>query len=50
MPPYWYSKALPTTTLTHLILYFKLFDYFLFFIENKCLYDAIQDLKREKKS
>ncbi len=50
MPPYWHSKALPTPTLTHLILYFKLFDYFLFFIENKCLYDAIQDLKREKKS
>ncbi len=47
MPHYWDNKALPTPTLSD--TYFQLFDYFLNFIDNKCLSDVIWDLKREKK-
>ncbi len=46
MPPYWDNKALPNPT-----RYFN-FNFFIIsfiFIENKCLSDAIWDLKREKK-
>ncbi len=48
MPPYWDNKALPTPTLRY--FYFQLFDYFLHIIKNKWLFDAIWDLKREKKT
>ncbi len=51
MPPYWDNKALPTPTLTlpdTFILNFLIISFI--FIENKCLSDAICDLKREKKS
>ncbi len=50
MPPYWDNKALPTPTLTlpnTFILQFLIISFI--FIENKCLSDAIWDLKREKK-
>ncbi len=50
MPPYWDNKALPTPTLTlpnTFILKFLIISFI--FIENKCLSDAIWDLKREKK-
>ncbi len=50
MPPYWDNKALPTPTLTlpnTFILTFLIISFI--FIENKCLSDAIWDLKREKK-
>ncbi len=43
MPPYWYNKALPDT------FSFNFFIISLILIENKCLSDAIWDLKREKK-
>ena len=46
IPPYWYNKALPTPTL-YFIFTFLIIS--LIFVENKCLYDVIQDLKREKK-
>ncbi len=49
MPPYWDNKALPTPTLTlpdTLIFNFLIIS--LIFIENKCLSDAIWDLKRAK--
>ncbi len=51
MPPYWYNKALPTPTLTlpdTFIFNFLIISFI--FIENKCLSDAIWDLKRDKKS
>ncbi len=51
MPPYWDNKALPTPTLTlpdTFIFNFLIISFI--FIENKCLSDAIWDLKREKKS
>ncbi len=51
MPPYWDNKALPTPTLTlpdTFILNFWIISFI--FIENKCLSDAIWDLKREKNS
>ncbi len=51
MPPYWDNKALPTPTLTLPDTFiFNFFIIFFIFIENKCLSDAIWDLKREKKS
>ncbi len=50
MPPYLDNKALPIPTLLYPIKVFRLFYYFLNFIENKCLSDAIWDLKREKKT
>ncbi len=51
MPPYWDNKALPTPTLTLPDTFiFNFFIISLIFIENKCLSDAIWDLKREKKS
>ncbi len=51
MPPYWDNKALPTGTLTlpdTFIFNFLIIS--LIFIENKCLSDAIYDLKRPKKN
>ncbi len=50
MPPYWDNKALPTPTLTlpnTFIFNFLIISFI--FTENKCLSDAIWDLKREKK-
>ncbi len=50
MPPYWDNKALPTPTLTlpdTFIFYFLIISFIS--IENKCLSDAIWDLKRNKK-
>ncbi len=50
MPPYWDNKALPTPTLT--LPWYFIFNFLIIsfiFIENKCLSDAIWDLKREKK-
>ncbi len=50
MPPYC-DKALPTPTLTLPdTLIFNFFIISFIFISNKCLSDAIWDLKREKKS
>ncbi len=51
MPPYRDNKALRTPTLTlpdTFIFNFLIIS--LIFIENKCLSDAIWDLKREEKS
>ncbi len=50
MPPYWDNKALPTPTLTLPDTFFNFLIISLIFIENKCLSDAIWDLKRQKKS
>ncbi len=50
MPPYWDNKALPTPTLTlpdTFIFYFLIISFIS--IENKCLSDAMWDLKRNKK-
>ncbi len=41
-------KALSAPTLTLPVTLFQPFDYFLNFYWNKCLYDAIWDLKRER--
>ncbi len=49
MSPYWDNKALPTPTLALTVLYLQRVFLFYFIIENKCLSDAIWDLKREKK-
>ncbi len=47
----WDNKALPSPTLTlHDTFIFHCLIISLIFIENKCLSDAIWDLKREKKS
>ncbi len=51
MPPYWDNKALPTPTLIlpdTFIFNFLIISFI--FIENKCLSDALWDLKREKKN
>ncbi len=42
----WYNKALPTPTLTS-TLFSTFLVISLIFIENKCLYDVILDLKRD---
>ncbi len=47
MPPYWDNKSLPTPT-RYFIFNFLIISFI--FIGNKCLSDAIWDLKREKKS
>ncbi len=49
MPPYWYNK--PPYTYPNPTRYF-IFNFLIIsfiFIENKCLYDVIRHLKREKK-
>ncbi len=46
MPPT-LNKALPTPTLTLPNALFSTFFISLIYIENKCLYDAIRDLKRD---
>ncbi len=45
MPPHWVNKALPATQ--YFILNFFIISFI--FIENKCLSDAMWDLKKEKK-
>ncbi len=50
MPPYWDNKALPTYPNPTRYFIFNFLIISFIFIENKCLSDAIWDLKREKKS